>query len=504
MRIIQFVLIFFSLFLLSCKEKEKGDKSGHEKKPNILLIIADDIGVYDLGCYGNKTIQTPHIDDLAKQGLQFNQAFLTTSSCSPSRVSIITGRYPHNTGAAELHSPLPEHQILFPEVLKAQGYYTAQAGKWHFGTVPMVKGDRPVDTAQLGPAVRAFDRISVKWEDNGDGGENQWVRFLRERPKDKPFFMWFAAYDAHRPWGVNQFKGANNADSVWVPDFLYDGPETRKDLAHYYDEITRFDYYVGEVLKELNRQGIADNTLVIITSDNGRPFPRSKTRMYDSGIKTPLIVFWPKGIAHPGKVEAMVSTVDLAPTILKVAGIEPGKTFQGRSFSKLFLHPDEPFRNYTFSEHNWHDYEACERQVRTKDFMYIENYRPQFDMWGPADAVVSPSMKELYEAYQKGLLNEFQTDVFKKPRPKTEFYQVQKDPFQFYNLSRKDIFAGDKKRLQEVLKDWRKQTADDCPEHLTPDHFDRKTGKRLFKGFRWGVMPGKMSGADTVTKKGPF
>jgi arylsulfatase A-like enzyme len=493
------IILPFLLILLGCSSpNEKKDP----KRPNIVFIIGDDVGCYDLGCYGNEQIITPNIDALAAKGLKFDNAFLTTSSCSPSRVSIITGRYPHNTGACELHSPLPAGQVLFPEILKKHGYYTAQAGKWHFGSTPMIHDEK--DTVKLGPAVRAFNRISAIKEVNGDGGENMWIPFLRERPKDKPFFMWFAAYDSHRPWGADDFEVQNKAEDVRVPEFLYDGKATRKDLASYYNEISRLDFYVGEVEKELKRQGIADNTIIIFTSDNGRPFPRSKTRVYDSGMKTPLIIKWPAKIKPAQKTEALVSIIDLAPSLLQVADITPGKTFQGRSFVKLFSNPEQDFRNYTFSEHNWHDYEAYERQVHTKRWLYLINKRPQFDAWGPADAVVSPSMHELYEAYKKGGLKPEQKDIFMKPRPEKELFDCKKDPFQFHNLAGNPHFRDIKTKLADVLAEWQAETGDTCPDDLTGDHFDRKTGERLFEGFKWGEMPGASLGADTITAKGPF
>ena len=490
-----FTFLLFSLF--SCNTEKKSAV----KKPNIIFIIGDDVGWNDLGCYGNRGIKTPNLDQLSRDGLLFGNAYLTTSSCSPSRCSIITGRYPHNTGAAELHSPLPANQILFPEILKAHGYYTAQAGKWHFGHTA---GKRNNDTTGLGPAVRAFDRFSVSWKDNGDGGENKWLQFLRERPKDKPFFMWFASYDSHRPWGADTFKITNTPGKVWVPAFLYDGKMTRRDLTSYYNEITRLDYYVGQVMKELKKQGIEDNTLLIFTSDNGRPFPRCKTRMYDSGIKTPLLIRWPGHIAAGSMTDAMVSIIDLAPTLLEAAGIQPGPTFQGHSFFTLFSHPENHFRHYTFSEHNWHDYEACERQVRTKDFLYLINKRPQFDAWGPADAVRSPSMKELYQAWLDGKTDTLQEDVFRKPRPEEELYDCVNDPFQFYDLADDPRFDKQKEDLKKILEQWMEETGETCPEHITPDHFYRKTGKRLFKGFHRGEMPGKARGADTITRPGPF
>ncbi len=472
------------------------------QRPNIVFIIGDDVGCYDLGCYGNQGIQTPNIDRMAAEGMTFGNAYLTTSSCSPSRVSILTGRYPHNTGAAELHSPLPANQLFFPELLRKAGYYTAQAGKWHFGSLP---GKEENDTAGLGPAVRAFDRISVSWKENGDGGEEMWVKILRERPKDKPFFMWFAAYDSHRPWGADGFPGNKARPSeVWVPEFLWDGEATRRDLASYYNEIMRLDYYVGEVMKELEREGVAGNTLLVFTSDNGRPFPRSKTWLYDSGIKTPLLIRWPSHIRPGSHASALVSVIDLAPTLLEAAGVHPPAAFQGKSFLALLSDPGRPFRTYVFAEHNWHDYEAWERMVRTKNFLYILNRRPRFQAWGPADAVRSPSMRELYQQWQNHRLNEKQRNIFQAPRPSEEFYQVSRDPFQFRNLAGDPRFRGELQRLRAVLRQWEEETGDDCPDRLTPDQFDRITGEQLYPRIRWGQMPGKALGADTITRKGPF
>src|SRR5690606_6941702 len=250
----------------------------------------------------------------------------------------------------------------FAERLHAAGYYTAHAGKWHMGE----------------PAKRGFDRVQEKAKLNGDGGEALWVKTLQDRPKDQPFFMWFAAYDAHRPWGPNDLSGRHTPDSVEVPPYMVDAAGTRSDLAAYYDEISRFDRSIGEVEAELRRQGIADQTLILILSDNGRPFPRAKTRLYDSGVKTPFIVNWPEGIPTGGVVsQSLLSTIDIAPTLLELAGAAVTDSFQGTSFVKLLKQPDLEVRAYVFAEHNWHDYEALERMVRTRDFLYIVNRRPK-------------------------------------------------------------------------------------------------------------------------------
>ena len=233
---------------------------------NVVFIIGDDISVDDFGCYGHPRIQTPNVDKLAASGMRFTNAYLTTSQCSPTRCSIITGRYPHNTGAPELHTALPEGQVMFPAILKQAGYHTAAAGKWHLGNY----------------AKRAFDKVVG----GSSGGEERWIECLRERPKDRPFFMWFASYDAHRGWSQDKGAKPHTPDDAVVPPYSIDTPEVRADMAKYYDEIQRLDRYVGLIVKELKAQEILDNTCIIFMADNGRPFPRCKTRLYDSGIKT--------------------------------------------------------------------------------------------------------------------------------------------------------------------------------------------------------------------------
>lgn len=446
--------------------------------PNIIFIIADDVSWNDIGCYGNPFVKTPNIDRLAREGIRFDNAYLTTSSCSPSRNSILSGRYPHNTGAAELHTPLPEEQIPFPLLLKEGGYHTVQAGKSHFGA----------------PALRAFDKA---WEmkEAGRGGEERWVKCLRERPRDKPVFAWFASTDAHRKWQAEDFGTPQDPDSVLVPPFLADTRSTRKDLASYYDEIARFDHFVGEVLEELRAQGIEKNTLIVVMADNGRPFPRCKTRLYDSGIKTPLIVKWPEKI-KPGSVsKSMVSAVDIAPTLMEIAGLKPVPAFQGKSFAGLFANPSLPIREHVFAEHNWHDYEAYERMVRTSEYLYIFNARPGLSNPGPADSNGSPSFDDLKQLRDEGRLTAAQNDVFMVPRPYEELYDCTKDPMQLVNLASLPAYQDILEKLRRELQKWQRETRDNIPENLTPDWFDRETGEPLGGEKRRGEMPGARSGA---------
>jgi N-sulfoglucosamine sulfohydrolase len=172
--------------------------------PNVVLIIADDMAWDDCGAYGNPKVRTPHIDRLAREGMRFDRAFVTASSCSPSRSSILTGRYPHNTEAEELHWPLPPEQVTFVEKLKASGYWTAAAGKWHLGNAIKdrfhVVREAGASGFQLGTGKNVQARMSAEGSGAAQSGCDQWVPALRDRPRDKPFFLWLAALDPHRDY----------------------------------------------------------------------------------------------------------------------------------------------------------------------------------------------------------------------------------------------------------------------------------------------------------------
>ena len=461
------------------------------QEPNIIFIIGDDISWDDLHCYGNKKIHTPNIDKLAKDGIMFTNMYLTSSSCSPSRTSILTGRYPHNTGAAELHTPLPGHLSFFPELLKNKGYYSALVGKWHEG--PETK--------------RAYDTLLVDPVANGDGAENQWGNLLRSRPRDKPFFFWLAPFDAHRPWTKSVRREGyvhDPSSDIAVPPTLADTPDTRLDLSMYYREIARLDYYIGELQMELLKQGIAENTIIIFMADNGRPFPGSKTRLYDRGIKAPFIVKWPGNI-KPGQVcSGLVSSIDIAPTLLEAAGVTSVPSIQGSSFLTLLQKPAGHFRNYIFAEHNWHDYEGYERAVRTPDFLYLINRRPELDNGGPIDANQSLSSFALKKAKSDGSITTYQNDVFLVPRPVEELYDCVRDSLQGVNQVANKNYVKQRDKLSKILKQWQEETGDTEPSHLTPDWYDRRNGNPLSaKGTR-GEMPGLTKNASHINKKGPF
>jgi N-sulfoglucosamine sulfohydrolase len=459
--------------------------------PNIIIFIADDVSYEDFGCTGNMDVKTPNIDTLGESGLNFSNFYLTASSCSPSRISIITGRYPHNTGAAELHSEPPLGMRFFPEDLQKKGYYTIQAGKWHMGE----------------SGKKAFNDVNINQLLNGPGGENQWTELIEKAPIDKPYFAWFASYDAHRGWGDNEFTGTHTPASIRVPDYFADTPNTRNDICNYYDEISRFDFQIGEVVKALEKRNELDNTLIMVMSDNGRPFPHSKTRVNDRGMKSPFIVHWPNGIKNNiGNRDELVSAIDIAPTLLRIAGLEPTMNYQGLSFFEMFNTPDYKTRNYVFAEHNWHDYEAHERMVRNKEYMYILNSRPQLQQSGPLDAVNSETYADLDHLKKENLLNAKQVDIFATPRPFEELYHYESDPDQWKNCAIELHHIQGLNQLRTVLNKWMRLTGDTVPENLTMDWYSKiynDPNNIIINGKR-GEMPGFSTKAIHINQKGPY
>jgi arylsulfatase A-like enzyme len=473
-----------------------------DERPNVLLFIADDVSWNDYGCYGNQAARTPNIDSLAEHGMRFTEAYLTASSCSPSRSSIVTGRYPHNNGkAAELHLPIAGNLPWFPELLREAGYYTALVGKHHM-TVQPIAGEpkRP----------EPFELVDPGRGPGNGGGHATWVKTVAERPRDKPFFFWFASYDAHRGWDADgqwdaeRYGPKHRPEDVIVPPFLVDDEATRQDLASYYNEVTRHDYYIGEVVKELDKQGALDNTLILVMADNGRPFPRAKTRLHDSGMKTVLVAHWPAGIKRGGSsCSSLVSAIDLAPTILSLAGVEAPATMQGVSIKPLFDDPTSSVRKYAFSEHNWHDYEAHGRCVRGEGFLLIRNARPKPAWQGPADSVRSPSHTALQRLERDGKLSPAQADVFLTPRPEIELYRTDQDPHQLHNLAGDAAYADVRKRLLAVLDRWCEETGDSVPDDLSQDSFDRETGKALGNKDYRRTTPGEDREAHRFNAPGP-
>ncbi|WP_310681980.1 sulfatase [Aliifodinibius sp. S!AR15-10] len=419
--------------------------------PNILIFVADDAGWRDFGAYGNETIQTPNIDALAEGGLQFEQAFLTTAQCSPSRISILTGLYPHATGAEDLHMPLPEGTRIIPHYLSEKGFYTGHMKKRHYG---------PHANAQ-------FDWYSSELAE-------EFPTFL-DSTDDNPFFLWVGFSDPHRPYENAPAK--HDPQDVFVPPYLADTPETRADITRYYDEISRMDGQIGRFMEELEHRGKRENTLVIFLSDNGAPFPRAKGTVYDEGVKTPLIVNWPDRIKAGSRYNGLTSVIDLAPTLLDLVDYPVPDAMQGGSILPVFFDQSISGRDVVFSERNWHDSDEHIRSLRTDRYKLVQNAYIHLPHGTPADIGGSPSFRSLIQRKKEDVLTTAQTQLFKVPRPRIELYDLKEDPWEVDNVAANPDYWKKARELASVLDGWIEETGDFPPYlRVRDDHTDRLTG----------------------------
>jgi len=453
-----------------------------EQRPNLVLIIADDMNWDDCGAYGHPAIRTPNIDRLASEGLRFQHAYLTTNSCSPSRASILTGKYPHNTGAEQLHWPLPEASLTFAQQLKTSGYYTAAAGKWHLGDAVRDHFDRIYEASTAGFVLPSGkEGQPAKMIAAQPSGCEDWQQALDDCPRDRPFFLWLAALDPHREYQTGALDPPHKIEDVIVPPHLPDTPEVREDLRLYYDEIGRLDNYIGNFLAKLEERNVAENTVVLFISDNGRPFPRDKTTLYDGGIRTPWIVRWPAKTGAGITTNALVSAIDIAPTFLELAGLHQNNTSEfkpaGLSFAKVLSDPTISHRQYAIAEDHWHDYEDHARCVITQRFKLIRNDYRDLPSTPSADAGRSLTWQAMLKLQQEGKLTPQQQSCFLAPRPAWELYDLQSDPGELSNRIDDPAYKSVRIRLTNALQDWTKQTSDYIPTRRTPDEFDRVTGE---------------------------
>lgn len=432
--------------------------------PNILIFIADDAGM-DFGCYGNSDIRTPNIDKLSGSGLKFNKAFLTTAQCSPSRTSILAGQFAHTIGTEDLHTGLPDHVKILPSYLKDKGYYTGMLMKQHLGK----NGNKQ------------FDHVK-------DGHDDKAPELFKEflaKTNGKPFFAWVAFHDPHRPYGGAQ--GAvrvHDPSEVKVSPYFKDTENTRREISQYYDEIHRMDRNIGAILEELEKQKLRNNTLVIFLSDNGMPFPRNKATSYDSGIHTPLIMQWDGHITEGAVYDNLVSVIDLAPTILDIAGIQKPANMYGRSVKEVFTNQSVKGRKYIFSERNWHDTDEHMRSVRSDRYKLIINAYPELLFPITGDYSHSATWRDLLKAKKESSLNKYQAAIFEFPRYQVELYDLENDPYEIHNLIDLEEYQELASKMNAELQKWEKETKDYPPfKKRRSDFIDRKSGFFFNFGF---------------------
>ena len=418
-------------------------------RPNILWISVEDT-TPRFGCYGDTVARTPNIDRLAAGGCRFPNAFSTAGVCAPSRSAIITGMYQTSIGThhhrtthtdqstPDLPTPYsavpPPYVKTFTEYLRRSGYYCTNNSKTDY---------------QFTPPITA-------WDDNSNQGH--W----RNRGEGQPFFSVFNPIVTHESgmWEKEDrpLTTITNPDDVELPPYLPNTPKARQALARQYDNLATADARVGELLDQLEEDGLAEHTIVFLWSDHGEGLPRGKRWPYDAGIRIPLIVRWHEELNAGSESDQLVSLIDLGPTVLSLCGVQAPQHLQGHPF----LGPQKVERDYIFATRDRLDlsYHML-RAVRDKKYKYIRNYYPEkpYLRWDPYRNT-HPVMQEMWRLHVEGKLEGDQLVMFQSPCPTEELYDVENDKHELNNLAEDAAHANVLKRMREALTAWQSEFGD--------------------------------------------
>lgn len=473
------------------------------KRPNVLMIVADDMNWDTPGCFGGAAPGiTPNIDQLASEGLRFWHAYVNISICTPSRSVMLTGLYPSNNGAEGFQRIRPGTQTL-PETLNKAGYLCGIIGK-------------PLRQQEL-------FRWSVTYRWQGRGDENLWGRdpavyqrfakyfFAMAKTSNQPFFLMANSHDPHRPFAGDKATREHeelvpasrtiHSDEVRVPEFLPDLPGVRKDLAEYCTSARRLDDMVGAVLEELAQAGLDENTIVIFLSDHGMDFPGAKFNCYPDSVRTPLIIRWP-GQIKKGSMDRthMISAVDLQPTLLEAVGLPPTQVSDGRSFLPLLRGQMQANRDYVFAQfHHIHGADALPmRSVLTKSSAYI------FNPWSNGERQLKRKQGAAYQAMRQAA----ETDAAMAARIKhlewrsvEEAYDLRADPNCLVNLLGSETIPtlaqmDEIEVLRVKLREWMVRVEDPAL-----DAFDHRHHPEALEQF---LQDYKAKAANEVREQKPY
>lgn len=451
-----FKLILACLVLFGFFSFEKPQLTTNTQ-PNILFVIADDWSYGHASIYGDKVIKTPNFDRVAREGTLFDNAYCASPSCAPSRAAILTGQFPHSLQqGANLWGVLNKEYPNYTRILESQNYYVGLTRKG-YGPGNFIAGGY-----DFNPAGKSYTDFAT---------------FFSKAPKDKPFCFWFGSADPHREYesGSGE-KSGMQPGKVQVPAWLPDFPIVRSDMLDYYFEVQHLDRELGEMLKILEDAGQLDNTIVVVTSDNGMPFPRAKATLYDSGVRMPLAIRWGSKIKPGQRIKEFVSLIDLAPTFLEAAGQKVPLQMTGKSLMPLLQGKKiAEDRSKVYFERERHanvrkgELGYPSRAIRTHNFLYIENNFPErwpagdpefYHSVGPyGDIDMSPSKTFILEHKSEKTIAPFFRRGFEK-RPANELYDLKSDPNQLNNVAASARYMQVLKTLRADLNRWQVQTGD--------------------------------------------
>ena len=415
------------------------------ERPNIVIVISHDTGT-QLGCYG-APVETPNIDRIASSGVRFTNHFCAAPQCTPSRGSILTGKYPHSNGLMGLTNHgwnLPGSNETLPQILKEMGYSTHLVGLQHTHADANALGYDEVSDRMDFPYLAEY--VIPK--------ATQFLNDQSVRGSDRPFFLSVGVYETHRPYPhiEEPYDGP-------IPGFVPDNEAARRDFTRFRQSVEILDKAVGDVYNTLLQTGLVENTLFIFTVDHGPAFARAKCTLYDPGLRTPLLVHWAGHLKEGVCINELVSNTDIMPTVLDLLGIQAPSCVQGRSLKHLLI-TDEPDSqkeapySHIFAEMTHHDigYNPM-RAVRTRRYKYILNMSPlPFLFELPEDIIKSDSAKGFFEHYGE--------ERYNSPRPSEELYDLEKDPLELSNVVEHPDYAEVRLRLRKILNDWMRETND--------------------------------------------
>ena len=456
-------------WLLAMQVTARAADAAEAPRPNILYLLGDDWAWPHASCLGTPGIQTPVFDRLAREGVMFRNAHVAAPSCSPSRAAMLTGQWHWRLEqGANLHAFIPAKFTVYPDLLEQAGYFVGLTGK---GYGPGTNKDRPHNAA--GTSFRNFEV------------------FLAARPKNQPFCFWLGSHFPHRPYAAGSgVKNGIDPARIVVPPYLPDNETVRRDICDYYLAVQDFDRQAGAAIAALEKSGELDNTLIVMTGDNGWPFPRAKATCYDSGTHIPLAVRWGTRVKGGRTVDDFVSLADLAPTFLEAAGVKSPPAMTARSFLNVLLADKsgliDPARDHVLTGMERHVVNGRTdgnlrgvgypmRTIVTKDFHYIRNFHP--NRWPAGDPPTGTAPD--FDVYAKNTTTGY-ADVDAGPskawiathpddpafprafgkRPARELYDLRKDPHELNNLAGDPACADTVKDLDARLMAELKATAD--------------------------------------------
>ncbi len=459
----------------------------HARRPNILFAISDDQSYPHTSILGDPVVKTPAFDRIAREGVLFSHSFAACPSCTPSRSSILTGRQIWQVGeAGVLFGTLHPEHALFTHLLEDAGYHVGFVGK------PWAPGDwragglkRHPNGTEYAARLEKDPPIGINTRDYAANFED----FLADRPSGAPFMFWFGCSEPHREYdvGIGRRSGLKEKN-VAVPPYLPDAPELRQEMLDYYYEIEHFDKHLARMLETLAALGELDRTIVVVTSDNGMPFSRTKATLYDGGVRMPTAIRWADHAPGGRRVDDFIGHIDFAPTFLDAAGVDIPATITGHSLIPLLKsdrsgrldkdrdHIVTGLERHTFCRPGGRTYPI--RAIRTHDYLYVRNFRPE--RWPTGGPEFISSNKAPHGDIDDGPFKDFmlrdQTRIdfprafemgFGK-RPLEELYDLHSDPQQINNLAENPQYAGAKQKLWTRLKAHLKETADPRIEGKDP------------------------------------